>query len=65
MVLKYMLVCTQDLRKERLQRQSQFEELLVNMTAVQKEVAALRVDVTHLRGGVLDEQHAKKGKVIE
>jgi len=53
-----------DLRKERVQKQAQFEELLVNMTAVQHEVAALRAEVNHLRGAGED-AHVKKGKIIE
>lgn len=52
------------MRKERIQKQIQFEDLLTNMTAMQHEVAALRAEVNQLRG-VGDESHVKKGKIIE
>jgi hypothetical protein len=58
------------LRKERLQKQTQFEQLLVNVSDMQGELATLRTELSQLQtlrgsGAAAEDDHNKKGKVIE
>lgn len=58
----------QDLRRERLQKQTQFEELLLNVTALQGQMKDLRTELDQLRGtgaSTSPGDHGGKGKVIE